>query len=83
MDTQRNHAQEQAKAHLQSIMAMVKELTVEDVGLGKEFPLHLVAKISANNSIDVDFTLDTLLTLDYPGSRVLLTTYKPRHRDEA
>lgn len=57
---------QQTNAH---VMAMVKELTVEDVGLGKEFPLHLVAKISANNSIDVDFTLDTLLTLDTEAQR--------------
>lgn len=52
---------QQTNAH---IMAMVKELVVEDVALAKEFPLHLVAKVTTNTRLDVDFDLRTFVTLD-------------------
>ncbi len=46
------------------VITKIKELVVEDVSLDKEFPLHLVAKISTNNNIDVDFDLRTFIALN-------------------
>lgn len=51
------------------VIAKVQELVVEDVSLDKEFPLHLVASISTNTNIDIDFDLRTFIALDLDAQK--------------
>lgn len=47
----------------------IQEFTAENIALGKEFPLHLVAKLATNNKIEVNVDLHSFVTLDTTAQR--------------
>lgn len=51
------------------VIATVKELVVKDIALNKEFPLHLLGKVSTNTKIDVDVDLQAQVSIDTDKQR--------------